>query len=86
MTPLITRTYLCHLDNQKIKKTRGSQEPVSLTLVYVHIKQITHGFMTKLCFGDGDVFVDLSLLNILVVTIISIYNELGPVITVENIS
>ena len=41
--------------------------------------------MTKLCFGDGDVFVDLTLLNILVATIISIYNELGPVITVENI-
>ena len=31
--------------------------------------------MTKLSFGDGDVFVDLSLLNILVATIISIYNN-----------
>ena len=30
------------------------------------IKQrVTDGFMTKLCFGDGDVFVDLTLLNIL---------------------
>ena len=37
--------------------------------------------MTKLCFGDGDVFVDLSLLNVLVATIISIYNELGPVVS-----
>ena len=45
----------------------------------------TDKFMTKLSFGDGDVFVDLSLLDILVATIISIYNELGPVITVENI-
>jgi hypothetical protein len=45
----------------------------------------TDKFMTKLCFGDGDVFVDFSLLNILVATIISIYNELGTVITVENI-
>ena len=42
--------------------------------------------MTKLCFGDGDVFEDLTLLNILVATIVSIYNELGPVVTVENIS
>ena len=42
--------------------------------------------MTKLCFGDGDVFVDLSLLNILVATINSIFNELGLVITVEIIS
>ena len=42
--------------------------------------------MTKLYFGDGDVFVDLSLLNILVATNISLYNELGPVITVENVS
>ena len=41
--------------------------------------------MTKLCFGDHDVFVDLTLLDILLATIISIYNELGPVIKVENI-
>ena len=41
----------------------------------------TDKFMTKWCFGDGNVFVDLSLLNILVATIISIYNELGPVIS-----
>ena len=45
----------------------------------------TDKFMTKLSFGDGDVFVDLTLLNILVATIISIYNELGQVNTVENI-
>ena len=45
----------------------------------------TDKFMTKLCFSDCDVFVDLSLLNILVATIISIYNELDPVIKVENI-
>ena len=25
----------------------------------------TDGFMTKLCFGDGDVYVDLTLLNII---------------------
>ena len=41
--------------------------------------------MTKLCFDDGDVFVDLTLLKILVATIFSIYNDFGPVITVENI-
>ena len=41
--------------------------------------------MTKLCFGDHDVFVDLTLLDILLATIISIYNGLGSVITVENI-
>ena len=34
--------------------------------------------MTKLCFGDGDVFVDLTLLNILA-AYNSIFNELGPV-------
>ena len=34
--------------------------------------------MTKLCFGDGDVFVHLTLLNI--------YNELGPLVLVENVS
>ena len=45
----------------------------------------TDKYMTKWCFGDGNVFVDLSLLNIRVATIISIYNELGPLITVENI-
>ena len=33
----------------------------------------TNTFITKWCFGDGNVFVDLSLLNILVATIISIY-------------
>ena len=61
---------------------------MSLTLVYVNIKQWTDGFMTKLCFGDGDVFVDLSLLNILAsynYLIISIYNELGLLVTEENI-
>ena len=41
--------------------------------------------MTNCVFGDGDVFLDLTLLNILVATIIYIYNELCPVITVENI-
>ena len=41
--------------------------------------------MTKLCFGAHDVFVDLTLLDILFATITSIYNELGPVIIVENI-
>ena len=40
----------------------------------------TNKFMTKWCLCDGEVFVDLSLLNILVDTIISIYNELGPVL------
>ena len=39
--------------------------------------------MTKLF--NHDVIVDLTLLDILLATIISIYNELGPVITVENI-
>ena len=39
--------------------------------------------MTKLCFGDGDVFVHLTLLNIL-----AAYNYLylGPVVSVENVS
>ena len=47
-------------------QTRGSKEPVSLTLVYLNIKtKEADGFMTKLCFGDGDVFVNLTLLNIL---------------------
>ena len=44
--------------------------------------------MTKFCFGDGDVIVDLTLLNILAsynYLIISIYNELGPLVTEENI-
>ena len=44
--------------------------------------------MTKLCFGDGDVFVDVTLLNILAsynYLIISIYNELVPLVTEENI-
>ena len=41
--------------------------------------------MTKLCFGVGDAFVDLNLLKILLLTIISTYNELGPEVTVENI-
>ena len=45
----------------------------------------TDKFMTKLCFSDHDVFVDLTLLDILLATVISIYNELGQVITVENI-
>ena len=42
--------------------------------------------MTKLCFDDHDVFVDLTLLDILLAIIISIYNELGQVITVEKYS
>ena len=51
-------------------KTRGSQEPVSLTLVYDSMCILnnaidTDKFMTKLCFCDGDVFGDLALLNIL---------------------
>ena len=41
--------------------------------------------MTKLCFGDGDVFVDLYVLKFLLLTIFSIYNKLGPFITEENI-
>ena len=41
--------------------------------------------MTKLCFGDGDVFVNLTLL-VLLLTFISIYNELGPVVSVENVN
>ena len=45
----------------------------------------TDKFTTKLCFGDGDVYVYLTVLNILGATIINIYNDLGPVITVENI-
>ena len=37
--------------------------------------------MTKLCLGDGHVFVDLTFLNILAaLTIISIYIKLGPVV------
>ena len=32
----------------------------------------TDGFMTKLCFGDGDVFVDLTLLNIIAVCSLSL--------------
>ena len=43
----------------------------------------TDKFMTKLF--NHDVFVDLTLLDILLAKIISIYNKLGPVITVENI-
>ena len=35
--------------------------------------------MTTLCFGDGNMFVHLTLLNILAANNISIYNELGPV-------
>ena len=44
--------------------------------------------MTILCFGDGDVFVDLTLLNSLAAnkSIISINNELSPVVSVENVS
>ena len=42
--------------------------------------------MTKLCFGDHDVFLDLTLLDILLATIIYIYNELGPVVSVENVN
>ena len=30
-----------------------------------YLTKDTDGFMTKLCLGDGDVFVDLTLLNIL---------------------
>ena len=45
----------------------------------------TDKFMTQSCFGEGGMFVDHTLLNIFVATVISIYNELGPVITVENI-
>ena len=41
--------------------------------------------MTKVCFGDGDVFVNLTLL-VLLLTFISIYNELGPVVSVENVN
>ena len=41
--------------------------------------------MTKLCFGDGDVFVDLTLLNILLLTIFSICNKHGLLVTEENI-
>ena len=44
--------------------------------------------MTKLCFGDGDVFVDLTLLHNLAAYnyLYYIYNELGPVVTVKNVS
>ena len=48
-------------------------------------KKDTDGFMTKLCFSDGDVFVGLTLLKFWLLTITSIYNELGPVVTGENI-
>ena len=41
--------------------------------------------MTELCFGDGDVFVDLYLLIFVLLTIFSINNKLGPFVTEENI-
>ena len=40
--------------------------------------------MTKLCFGDGDVFEVLILLNVLA-TYNYIYNELCPLVTEEII-
>ena len=40
--------------------------------------------MTKLCFGDGDVFVHLYI--ILYWTIFTIYNELAPVVSVKNVT
>ena len=43
------------------------------------------GFMTKLCFGDGDVFVDITLLNTLAINSISIYNVLCPEAREKNI-
>ena len=45
----------------------------------------TDGFMTNLCFGDGDVFVDITLLNALAINNISIYNALCPVVREKNI-
>ena len=41
--------------------------------------------MTKLCFGDGDVFVDITLQNTFAVNNISIYNALCPVVGEKNI-
>ena len=53
-------------DNAMATILRGSKEPVSLTLVYAHIINKGHRWIhDKLCFVDGDVFVDLTLLNIL---------------------
>ena len=40
----------------------------------------------KLFFGDGDVFVDLTLLNILALYNYLYHYELGPVVSVENVS
>ena len=42
--------------------------------------------MAKLHFGDGDVFVHLTLLNILAAYNHSIYIELGQRVSVENVS
>ena len=70
-----------------IRETRGSKEPVSLTLVYVTIKQRKQMDSWQNC-----ILVMVMSLYILLywtsllLTIISIYNKLGPVVSVENVS